>query len=1207
MIDIKDTSGNIRFSTPINKGSKRRFLLMREDYITLKFSLNDPIYFHLGDGIDNEFGIFELVDLYKPVYNRKTDGYDYELRLDAYYWKWKNKKFFFTPEQAGREASWNLTATLNIHMEVFLKNLEALGYKYRDQIFECFVDDTVEISSKPISYDNCNLIDALTQMAEAWECEWWITDHTIRFGRCEYSDPVDFKLDDNVASMDRSDSQSTYATRIYAFGSTRNIPKTYRKKLVFDVKEVGGRIISDTERRLKSEYFPLDSLLVKNKNIYHSSEKKNNEQVEMILEHRASFHLNDYAILPKGDYILKIENLRIECSANSGRPCQFYKKVEFTYSDKKTVLIDEVKETVNHDLSVLENWDFKFNLESNAFTCNLSFYASVDRCQYAGKINFYVKGTLENEGKGASASVTFVSGIHEGNSFTAIYNPDFVLGEDANVLQLPEGITASLGDRYTIDNIIKSKVPDKYFSKDDYESSINGVVQTRLMLPVEVPYVDAYPDMNQEEAIEEIVVFDDVYAKYVGSVSEAPDPEFVDELVDDKPTGNKFPIYTIKDKELKNFSRRFRLDDFRVVFQTGKLIGLDFAIDLKKDGDDTGTAFDIIPNENYGISLPNDQLFPQAKHMEEQTEVPADTYILYGFDTAFLSDDMLPDAEKELLEKAKKYVERSKIDPSTYNCKMVPAYVYNDKDTKTFELGDRVNLINKTYFENGRQSRIIGYECSLDIPYDQPIYIVGETAAYSRFGEIESKVDSLTYKGQKYNGISVGGTGVYVIGVNDKTLPSDRNTFSAKRILNEIKERALSRIGDDSASGLITFLNGLSSLNGMDVVGGIATDTLTATEITTQILNALDKLIAKDATFSDDVSSADYAEKLLGWMINASGDIDAKSLRLRDFLEVPEFRYNRVSIVSGESWNAPGGGIVEAVDTVEGILYLKLEPGERADVEADDICKASFNDETGFRTAYFRITEKLGDTAFKYVLRSETTFHPCKAMHFVSYGNFTNSDRQKSSYSAQNYVRYLTGVNGWEIRKEMIAMQLGDLSNLKLFGIDMTGHSAYLRNIYMTGVIRQLSDDGVTESRVPCFKGEWTEGDYYHYDEVTHLGSIWLCISEVPTAQEPTEGATDWLEKSAKGKDAVSIHIISSNGTVFQNDSEATTLTAYVIKGEMDITDSIPQNHFSWERKSKYASMDEVFNETHVGHGHVLELASSDLVGCTTFDCIVLL
>lgn len=240
-------------------------------------------------------------------------------------------------------------------------------------------------------------------------------------------------------------------------------------------------------------------------------------------------------------------------------------------------------------------------------------------------------------------------------------------------------------------------------------------------------------------------------------------------------------------------------------------------------------------------------------------------------------------------------------------------------------------------------------------------------------------------------------------------------------------------------------------------------------------------------------------------------------MRLRDFLEVPELRYNRVSVITGEEWNAPGGGIIESVDEDNSIVYLKLEPGEVAAVEVDDICKANFNNDTGFQTTYFRITEKLDNGSFKYVLRSGYTYHPQKAMHFVCYGNFTNAERQKSSYSTQNYIRFLKGVNNWEITKDMIAMQLGDLSNLKLFGMDMTGHSAYLNRIYMTGTIKQISNDGVTEVPVPAFKGEWKAGTYWYYDEVTHNGSTWICI-ESTTTQEPSDSSTDWLKYTSKGE-----------------------------------------------------------------------------------------
>ena len=330
----------------------------------------------------------------------------------------------------------------------------------------------------------------------------------------------------------------------------------------------------------------------------------------------------------------------------------------------------------------------------------------------------------------------------------------------------------------------------------------------------------------------------------------------------------------------------------------------------------------------------------------------------------------------------------------------------------------------------------------------------------------------------------------------------------------------ISKIEDDEAKGNITFLAGI--------------------DVRTKAV--IQKIIAEYATFSKEISSEEYVQNLLGWLITPAGDIDAKSLRLRDFLEVPELRYNRVSVITGEEWNAPGGGIIESVDEESSIVYLKLEPGEVAAIEVDDICKANFNNDTGFQTTYFRITEKLDNGSFKYVLRSGYTYHPQKAMHFVCYGNFTNAERQKSSYSTQNYIRFLKGVNNWEITKDMIAMQLGDLSNLKLFGMDMTGHSAYLNRIYMTGTIKQISNDGVTEVPVPAFKGEWKAGTYWYYDEVTHNGSTWICI-ESTTTQEPSDSSTDWLKVISKGEDGTSGKGVKSIVEQYYLSTSQTSLT----------------------------------------------------------------
>jgi hypothetical protein len=408
-----------------------------------------------------------------------------------------------------------------------------------------------------------------------------------------------------------------------------------------------------------------------------------------------------------------------------------------------------------------------------------------------------------------------------------------------------------------------------------------------------------------------------------------------------------------------------------------------------------------------------------------------------------------------------------------------------------------------------------------------------DAESYARNTDAEPYVP---YDGQV---ISIEGEEDIYILVKDDTISTEdgRKHFKLHKISTEegADDKYLSKVDPDSAKGLITFLAGI------DV----------------KIKAVIQKLVAEDATFSKEISSKDYVQNLIGWMISPDGHIDAKSLHLRDFLEVPELRYNRVSITSGEDWLAPGGGIIESVNESSQTLTLKLEPGEVASLAVDDICKGIFNNSTGFQTSYFRITQKISNSEFKYTLRSGYSYHPQKAMHFVAYGNFTNAERQKSAYSTKDYKRYLAGVNNWEITSSMVMMQLGDLSNLVISGLDLSGYSAYLRNVYMTGTIKQLSQDGTTEVLVPAFKGEWKAGKYWYYDEVTHNGSTWICI-EPSTTQEPSDSSTDWLKEVSKGdpgtpgKDGVGVqdvdvlYYLSTSSSTLTGGSWSTTAPAWV-------------------------------------------------------------
>lgn len=787
IVDIKDKSGNIRFSTPINKGSKRKFSLMKEDYITLKFSLDSPVYFNLGDGIDNELGMFELVNLYKPVYNSGTGGYDYELRLDAYYWKWKNKKFFFTPEAGSREAGWNQTDSLEAHMKVFLKNLTALGYNYKGEEFTCIIDDTVDTSSKLISYDNVNLIDALNQMAETFECEWWVIKNEIHFGRCEDGEPVDFELGVNVQSMSRSDSQSTYATRIYAFGSTRNIPPTYRKSLIFDVKKASGRDISDTARPLDIKLFPAHVIHEEKYSARDSEDHlgMDRDVLEWSRSRPLSYEAKSgvYQITSEGitaivkSYIVRDMNFttiqlprgKYVCNARFTYQINGVQKV--MHLGSQTIVVGDDS---TYKVQATFNVPDRMEIEMDATELQVEVYGSapspwIPETKIFPSADYLIKFVSAPY---AITSVTFLSGLNEGKTFDAIYNPDLLTGDAANILRLPEGFTASVGDRYAIDDIIKSKVPASYFSDNKAGQTAEGIVAKHLMLPEGVSCIDAFPDMKPEEAVEQIVVFDDIYPRREGvtaNVTTHPYTDIIDNA-DGSKTESKWTAWRFKDADLGfHFSKEYRIDskDLMVKFQSGPLAGMEFEVifnpydsassdkpqsELLEDGtwNPKAQVYEIVRNNDYGRMLPDDALHP--------SEDGGDVYVLSGYDPQFVSDALIPNAEKELLERAKEYMEKSKQDPSTYDNTMMSDYIYGiNPDTgkqdaefaKNFIIGQRVNLINKAYFVDGRISRIIGFEFNLDMPYDSPVYTVGETAPYSRIGELENKIDSITFKKEK--------------------------------------------------------------------------------------------------------------------------------------------------------------------------------------------------------------------------------------------------------------------------------------------------------------------------------------------------------------------------------------------------------------------------------------------------------------------------
>ena len=616
---------------------------------------------------------------------------------------------------------------------------------------------------------------------------------------------------------------------------------------------------------------------------------------------------------------------------------------------------------------------------------------------------------------------------------------------------------------------------------------------SRLQLPGRQKYVEQNIHYGLYEQVEE-AAFSEIYPKRVGKVSDVRHAEKKNE-------NGPYTVYYFKDKELNFNPNDYELPGLvkHVSFLSGELNGRDFEVNYNSNT----REFEVIttfPDER--TQIPGGHIIPAS----------GDEYILWNIS---MPDEYYTQAEKEYEAAVRDYLQKGSVDTIIYRCDM--DYIYVDANQVPLVPGQRVRLLSNEYFgETGyRDTRITRISRKLDNLSGATIECTNKVGKGWK-KSIDTGLNDLKYVVAENFKQAI----IEVLKTWDTKTPTNYDVFSSLRSRKEIDERAISKLRPDESNYFLKLLGGLLIEQGLSVTGGLTTDTLTATEVTTQIMHILDKLVGQEASFSGAVSSYDYAEKFLGWLISPSGDAEFGNVRVRGFLESDELRYNRVEVVSGERWNASGGGIIASVDEENCRIRLKLESGEVASVAVDDICKATFNDATGFQTVYFRVTEIVDEATFAYVLRDGTTHHPCALMHFVCYGNFTNVSRQCSSYETQSYKRYLSGVNNWEITKDCIVMQLGDLSNLKLFGINMEGHSAYLRNVYLTGTIRQLSSDGVTETPVPCFKGEYVAGSsYYYYDEVVYNGSTWLCISENPTEQEPAEDAADWKQLVRKGID----------------------------------------------------------------------------------------
>lgn len=355
-------------------------------------------------------------------------------------------------------------------------------------------------------------------------------------------------------------------------------------------------------------------------------------------------------------------------------------------------------------------------------------------------------------------------------------------------------------------------IPKGYFTGADADVTTDGVATDYLMLPNKEVDSDGFYAKdgylenvnvvkNDKQAIEGVVMFEDEYPKVESSVSSIKTYDSTVDNEDGTKTTQTFWQVTSTDSFTNSFKESWIKSNLTlgIKFTSGALMGMEFDVSFKVI--DKVNYFEIVANDTYGRTLPDGVMCPKV----------GDKYFLFNWDATKITDtDLIPTAQLSLFDRAKQYYLKTMISNSNFTCTMDGDKFYNDGTYDYHPLGEQVKLINDMFAQvdadgkHYRNSRIIGMEIPLDIPYDHPQYTVGEKAATSRLGKLEDKVDSIKVNGMQINGGN-GGGGVYVIGMNDSTPPTDSNVLSARKSINSF----VSKLFDDVAKGLITFEQGI--------------------------------------------------------------------------------------------------------------------------------------------------------------------------------------------------------------------------------------------------------------------------------------------------------------------------------------------------------------------------------------------------------------
>lgn len=598
-------------------------------------------------------------------------------------------------------------------------------------------------------------------------------------------------------------------------------------------------------------------------------------------------------------------------------------------------------------------------------------------------------------------------------------------------------------------------LPKNYRKNDDGTVVVEGVVETRLKLPTGTPYIDAWENMKDEDIVEGVIVLDEVYPRNIGTISKITTKEYIDKIEneDGTTTYEKWNAFRFTDTSLPTFKKEYVLADqeLHIIFQTGKLAGMDFAVtfnpDAEKETDATSQVFEIVRNEDYGVALPTDTFKPEV----------GDTYILYGYDTQYVYTNLVSKAEQELYEKGIEKVADASKDKSVYTCPTNPLrcagykpnsigkMIHTTADEIDLEVGQSVTLRSTNQFESGyRLSRVRGFEKRLDNKYNCT-YTIGDSSAYSRSADLQEQVDALTYQSKQF--VNVYGNSVYVVKRYDATAPSDNNVPSFKRAQYEFLQRNV----PNRAAKKISFDEGIELGNFTPGEQGALIDSNGNAELLTMIVRKL-------------ISSAHYTSGFNGegyrlW-IDKDGlsNLELDKLTVRQVMTVFELIIDRIRAVGGQIVVSAANGKIKAVEDT-GEAYKITFEGDNY-FQPHDLMRCQVFTGNDIRSYWVEVVGAYSN----YVVIAKSEFEawatePKEGDEVVLMGNTENTKRQNlisisATEDGEPRIDVMDGVKAKNLNGALRA-RLGNLDGITDDWFPLNnqphGNGLYADNVYLRG------------------------------------------------------------------------------------------------------------------------------------------------------------